>query len=71
MEKVNFKTKDGVTIVGNYFKPRKEHAPAFLLLHMMPATKESWNDFASHLQKEGFEVLAIDLRGHGESIYRT
>ncbi len=68
MEKINFRTKDGVTIVGNYFKSQEEHAPAFLLLHKMPSTKESWNDFANLLQKEGFNVLAIDLRGHGESI---
>ena len=68
MEKITFKTKDGVKIAGNYFKPEKEHPPAFLLLHMMPAAKESWNTFASSLQKEGFAVLAIDLRGHGESI---
>ncbi|MDD5473314.1 MAG: alpha/beta fold hydrolase [Candidatus Methanoperedens sp.] len=67
MEKITFRTKDGVTITGNYFKPQKEHSPAFLLLHMMPSTKESWNAFASHLQKQGFAVLAIDLRGHGES----
>ncbi len=67
MEKVTFKTKEGVTIVGNYFKSQK-HAPAFLLLHMMPSTKESWDTFASFLQKQGFAVLAIDLRGHGESI---
>ncbi len=68
MEKITFRTKDGVTISGNYFKPQKASAPAFLLLHMMPSTKESWTLFASFLQKIGFAVLAIDLRGHGESI---
>ncbi len=68
MEKITFRTKDGVTIVGNYFKSQEEHAPAFLLLHMMPSTRESWNEFAALLQKGGFDVLAIDLRGHGESI---
>jgi dipeptidyl aminopeptidase/acylaminoacyl peptidase len=47
MEKIRFKTIDGVTITGNYFKPLKKQAPVFLLLHMMPATKESWNEFAS------------------------
>jgi alpha-beta hydrolase superfamily lysophospholipase len=34
---------------------------------MMPATKESWNEFASIIQKNGYSALAIDLRGHGES----
>lgn len=67
MEKITFNTKDGMTIVGNYFKPQKKQSPVFLLLHMMPATKESWNDFASLIQKNGCVALAIDLRGHGES----
>jgi dienelactone hydrolase len=35
---------------------------------MMPATKESWSDFAQKLTDAGFTVLAIDLRGHGESV---
>lgn len=67
MEKISFKTKDGVTIVGNYFKSQKKQSPVFLLLHMMPATKESWNEFASLIQENGYAALAIDLRGHGES----
>jgi len=33
----------------------------------MPAVKESWSDFAGKLQAEHYQVLAIDLRGHGES----
>lgn len=68
MEKITFRTKDGVLIAGNYFKPQKEHSPVFLLLHMMPAAKESWNTFALCLAARGFACLAIDLRGHGESI---
>ncbi len=68
MEKITFRTKDGVLIAGNYFKPQKEHSPVFLLLHMMPATKESWNTFALRLAARGFACLAIDLRGHGRSI---
>jgi dienelactone hydrolase len=68
MEEITFKTEDGVEISGNYFEPGKEHSPGFLLLHMMPSTKESWNSFAALLQENGFAVLAIDLRGHGKSI---
>jgi dienelactone hydrolase len=71
MEKITFKTRDGVTITGNYFKPLRKQAPVFILLHMMPATKESWNDFAYIIQKNGYAALAIDLRGHGESTDRN
>jgi dienelactone hydrolase len=38
---------------------------------MMPATKESWNEFASIIQINGYAALAIDLRGHGESTDRN
>ncbi len=65
MESVTFQTEDNVRIVGNYWEG-SEHA--VLLLHMMPATKESWEEFGEALNKKGFTVLAIDLRGHGESV---
>ncbi|MEK9152206.1 MAG: alpha/beta fold hydrolase, partial [Patescibacteria group bacterium] len=40
-----------------------------LLLHMMPATKESWTPLAEALGGRGFgAVLAIDQRGHGASL---
>jgi alpha-beta hydrolase superfamily lysophospholipase len=66
-EHVSFTTEDGVTIVGLVHDGPAE-GPAALLVHMMPATKESWNVFADKLVQAGFgTVLAIDLRGHGES----
>lgn len=65
MEKISFVTSDGVTIVGNYWKG--SGSEAVLLLHMMPAVKESWNGFAEKLNAVEYHVLAIDLRGHGES----
>lgn len=66
MNKVSFLTADNVKIVGNWF-PAKSGASAVLLLHMRPAAKESWDEFAVKLNAAGFSALAIDLRGHGES----
>lgn len=65
MERVVIETSDAVGLVGDYY-PGPERA--VLLVHMMPATKESWADFALDLSSAGFAVLAIDLRGHGESL---
>lgn len=65
-ENIVFTTTDGVAIAGEYLAGQVG-GPAALLLHMMPATKESWRPFAVRLQAAGFSVLAIDLRGHGES----
>ncbi|MEK7576029.1 MAG: alpha/beta fold hydrolase [Patescibacteria group bacterium] len=67
LKKINLITSDGVKISGNFYKTDKADAPAVILLHMMPAIKDSWNNFAKKLNIAGFQCLAIDLRGHGES----
>lgn len=66
MEKVIIKTKDGLDIVGDYYNLSKLKK-GILLLHMMPADRKSWRDLAIRLEDENCQVLAIDLRGHGES----
>jgi alpha-beta hydrolase superfamily lysophospholipase len=65
MQKVWINTKDNVKIAGNYVPGSLPYA--VLMLHMMPATKESYAGLASVFLKLGFSTLAIDLRGHGES----
>lgn len=67
IELVSFKTSDGVTIVGDFYKTDNPKSPAVLLLHMMPADRFSWRGLAQKLREAGFQSLAIDLRGHGES----
>lgn len=66
-EEIILTTKDGVRIYADYYKGQKPDSPGVVLLHMMPATKESWQNFALKLQEEGFQALAIDFRGHGKS----
>lgn len=68
---MNFKgveliASDGRKIAANLFAASQPKG-WLLLTHMMPADKESWNEFASFMQEAGYESLAIDLRGHGES----
>lgn len=66
IKKISFITKDGVTIVANYYI--SENAKyAGILIHQRPLTKESFDNLAKFLQKEGYALVAIDLRGHGES----
>jgi alpha-beta hydrolase superfamily lysophospholipase len=67
-EKVTMVTEDGVTLVGSLSLPEGQPRGAALLLHMMPATKESWQGLAEALADRGVASLAIDLRGHGESV---
>lgn len=65
-KRIELRTKDGVSIIGNHYRGIKE-SPGVLLIHMLPRTKESWDGLAQKLLASGFGVLAIDLRGHGES----
>lgn len=67
MANITFITDDGVTVTGAW-RQGTVGGPAALMLHMMPATKESWAPLAEALAARGFATLAIDLRGHGESV---
>ncbi len=59
-------TKDNVEIACDWY-PAENPAGYLVLLHMMPATKESWKEFAEMAAGKGLSSIAIDLRGHGES----
>jgi len=60
-------TADGVAIKGDYYRPSAEKAPAILLLHDLGGQRNDWQFVASQLMEQGFAILAIDLRGYGES----
>mgnify|MGYP001571846132 CR=1 FL=1 len=62
---VHLKTSDGITLSGVYRHDGQDKV--VILLHMMPATKESWDSIAEKLLEQGYASLAIDMRGHGES----
>ncbi|MDP2656231.1 MAG: alpha/beta fold hydrolase [bacterium] len=66
MQSITLTTPDGVILAGNYLASR-EPKGAVLLLHMMPATKESWEPLQQALEKVHISSLAIDLRGHRQS----
>lgn len=65
-EKITLITSDKVRISGNHFQVPIP-SPGISLFHMMPATKESFSNFTKKLNANKIGVLAIDLRGHGES----
>src|SRR6185503_18869256 len=65
METLSIKTSDNINIAGLVWDAGSDRS--VLLLHMMPATKESWIPLAEKLHAQNINVLAIDFRGHGES----
>ena len=68
VEKVQIKTSDDVRLAATYYSPRKnERAPAVLLVHDAGGAQDQLASIAESLNKKGFGVLTIDLRGHGDS----
>jgi pimeloyl-ACP methyl ester carboxylesterase len=64
---VRFKTADGWSIAALYAPPQKGK-PVAVLVHGVAAGKGEWWKLSQALEKEGFGTLALDLRGHGESV---
>lgn len=73
-QRVSFLTDDKVLIVGTYYAPQtttpsSANTNGVILLHMLGHNRNDWNSFASTLSNKsnGYAVLSIDLRGHGDS----
>jgi len=66
-ETINYTTFDGVKIVGDW-SPAPTTVGVAVLLHMMPLDRKSWAPFTQVLLRNGIATLAIDMRGHGESV---
>ena len=62
---VNFQTKDNVKIVGDYYDAKS--LQSVLLLHILPGDRNDFSEFAEFLWQNGYNVLNIDERGHGDS----
>ena len=67
---VFFETFDGVGIHADYYEPKAAPtgAPMVILLHMYRSDRTAWKPLAGPLHDAGFAVLAIDMRGQGESV---
>lgn len=69
-ENVRFASRDGVELAG-WFVPAKDARRTALVCHGVGADKSDMLDFIEALAGGGFNVLAFDFRGHGESGGRT
>jgi alpha-beta hydrolase superfamily lysophospholipase len=66
-ERITFKTTDDVEIVGDWVTAPTTIG-AVILLHSYSTARQSWAAFQRTLAQRGLASLAIDLRGHGESL---
>jgi len=67
---VAFQASDGMRLTADYFPPPDDlrtPAPMVILLHMYRSDRRAWQPLIRPLHEAGFAVLAVDLRGHGES----
>jgi len=69
-QKIQITTNDDIVLSANWVAAPTTLG-AVILLHMFPATKESWAVFQGMLAKRGIASIALDLRGHGESTRTT
>lgn len=73
VEQKTLTTADRWPISITYYKHEgKRETPVVILLHSRQGDSRVWtNGFADELWKEGFAVIAVDLRKHGESKMET
>lgn len=64
---VTLDTSDGWALSAVYKAP-KEQTRTVILLHDLGKDKTAFSKFASSLGRAGFGYLALDLRGHGQSV---
>jgi pimeloyl-ACP methyl ester carboxylesterase len=69
---VRVDTSDGWSLAGAW-KPaaKKKGKTAVVLLHGLGSTKEEWAPLMDALAKRGVASLALDMRGHGQSLGAT
>jgi pimeloyl-ACP methyl ester carboxylesterase len=67
---VQVTAEDGLTLVADYYPASaadNQLKPAVLLLHIIGSDRASWSPLIPALLDAGYHVLAVDLRGHGET----
>jgi pimeloyl-ACP methyl ester carboxylesterase len=71
IEAVELKTSDDLTLSATFYAPTIKgnvKVPGAVLLHGPGQDKSQLDELAKYLQRKGIGVLAVDLRGHGQSV---
>ena len=65
---VTFSGADGLELIGTFYSAGgTQPTPTVILLHMLNSNRTVWVDFAAELNANGYNALALDMRGHGET----
>ena len=69
-QKIEFTTKDKFILVGDlYLANPSTNKPLVVMLHSFGESSRVWHTLAETLRQKGYNCLAMDLRGHGRSVY--
>ena len=64
-------TEDGVTLSYRLWQEGSQRRPLIILLHGMASNMTRWSEFVELTSlKNSWNILRLDLRGHGQSFYR-
>lgn len=68
-QQVAFNTADGFWVHADYHGPTTHYvaAPIAILLHAEHSDRQAWKPLIEPLHEAGFVILALDMRGHGQS----
>jgi dienelactone hydrolase len=70
-EAVALTTRDGIDLAADYYMGAEDgpaEGSAVILLHMYKSDRSAWETIRAPLYEQGIATLAIDMRGHGESV---
>lgn len=71
--KVEIITKDGFNLVGTLYMPKgattAKKVNLVVLLHSLGCSSLEWQNLPAMLENQNYAVFALDLRGHGQSVY--
>ena len=65
-KEITVNTPDGWTLHGTYY-PGRKGMPVILLMHKLGSDRSEFIPLARELSARGYNVVAYDARGHGES----
>lgn len=66
-EQIKIKSKDGLTLVGDYYPAEKPSDKIVICFHGYTSARMSSCSFAAYMHSIGYDCLLVDNRAHGDS----
>lgn len=64
-QKVTFQISEEISLYGDFYP--EDSNKGIILIHMYEENRTSWNFLIHELRNQSYNILTLDLRGHGES----